>query len=125
MDSLRAARTAASMDLTKRETDALEALCDTFVPSLAFEAGEDPALFSISARDMGVAEKVAQALDRIDSSKRSAFRLFLALLENPVFIASLVARAKPFSRLSLSARERMISASCSAWCGSATSIASA
>ncbi|HJQ53547.1 MAG TPA: GMC family oxidoreductase [Gemmatimonadaceae bacterium] len=96
------------MNLTKRETDALEALCDTFVPSLAFEAGEDPALFSISARDMGVAGKVAQALDLIDSSKRSAFRLFLGLLENPIFIASLVARAARFSRLSLSMRERVL-----------------
>ena len=35
------------MKLTERETKALEALCDTFVPSLAFEKDEDPALFSM------------------------------------------------------------------------------
>jgi choline dehydrogenase-like flavoprotein len=96
------------MKLTKSETDALEALCDTFVPSLAFEPDEDPALFSMSARDMGVAQKVAEALDRIDSGKRSAFRLFLAMLENPVFIVSVSAKAMPFSRLPLPARERVL-----------------
>ena len=96
------------MKLTKSETNALEALCDTFVPSLAFEPDEDPALFSMSARDMGVAQKVAEALDRIDSGKRSAFRLFLAMLENPVFIVSVSAKAMPFSRLPLPARERVL-----------------
>ena len=96
------------MNLTKREMGALEALCDTFVPSLAFAPDEDPALFSMSARDMGVAGKVAEALYRIDSTKRAAFRLFLTLLENPVFIASVSAHATPFSRLSLPARERVL-----------------
>jgi hypothetical protein len=34
------------MNLTPRETAALDALADTFVPSLAFEKDEDPVLFS-------------------------------------------------------------------------------
>jgi len=52
------------MKLTERETAALEALCDTFVPSLAFEKDEDPALFSMSAADL---VKVNHYLTRADA----------------------------------------------------------
>src|SRR6202171_3729347 len=96
------------MILTHRETEALDVLCDTFVPSLAFTKDEDPALFSMSAADLGVSGRVAEALDRIDPAKREAFRLFLRLLENPLFIATVSANATRFSRLSLPARERIL-----------------
>ena len=65
------------MNLTHTETEALDALCDTFVPSLAFEKDEDPALFAMSAADLGVGGRVAQALEMIEPAKRDAFRLFL------------------------------------------------
>ena len=96
------------MNLTRREADALDALCDTFVPSLAFEKDEDPTLFSMSAADLGVGARIADALERIDPAKRDAFRFFLNLLENPLFIASMSARATRFSRLPLPARERVL-----------------
>ena len=92
------------MNLTHRETEALDVLCDTFVPSLAFSKDEDPALFSMSAGDLGVSARVAEALDRIEPAKCEAFRLFLRLLENPLFIATVSAKATRFSRLSQSAR---------------------
>ena len=47
------------MNLTHRETVALDALCDTFVPSLAFTNDEDPALFSMSAAVLGVSARIA------------------------------------------------------------------
>jgi choline dehydrogenase-like flavoprotein len=96
------------MNLTKRETDALDAVADTFVPSLAFAKDEDPVLFSMSAADLGVGARVAEALDRIDPAKRKAFRLFLGLLENPLFIAGVSSRAAPFSRLPLPVREQVM-----------------
>jgi choline dehydrogenase-like flavoprotein len=96
------------MNLTRRETEALDILCDTFVPSLAFTKDEDPALFSMSAADLGVAARVAEALDRIEPAKADAFRLFLRLLENPLFIATLSAKATRFSRLSQAAREKVL-----------------
>ena len=96
------------MNLTHRETVALDALCDTFVPSLAFSNDEDPALFSMSAADLGVSARVAEALDRIEPAKGEAFRLFLRLLENPLFIATVSASATTFSRLSQAARERVL-----------------
>ena len=96
------------MNLTHREQEALNALADTFVPSLAFEKDEDPVLFSMGASDLGVAARVAEALDRIDPAKRQGFRFFLRLLENPLFIASVSARASRFSRLSQSAREGVL-----------------
>jgi len=100
------------MNLTPRETEVLDALCDTFVPSLAFEKDEDPALFSMSAKDLGVSSLVAEALDRIEPAKRDAFRFFLKLLENPLFIATASASATKFSRLSQSVRERVLQRLC-------------
>ncbi len=96
------------MTLKPRETEALDALCDTFVPSLAFEKDEDPVLFSMAASDLGVSARVAAALEVIEPAKCDAFRLFLRLLENPLFIASVSASARPFSRLSHPARERVL-----------------
>lgn len=96
------------MNLTQRETAALDVLCDTFVPSLAFTKDEDPVLFSMSAADLGVSTRVAEALDRIDPAKSDGFRLFLRLLENPLFIATVSSRATRFSRLSQAGRERVL-----------------
>ncbi len=96
------------MNLTDRETAALDALADTFVPSLAFEKDENPVLFSMCAGDLGVSTRVAEALDQIDPEKRKAFRLFLRLLENPLFIAGLSSSATRFSRLPQSKREKVL-----------------
>jgi len=96
------------MNLTHRETEALDALADTFVPSLAFEKDEDPALFSMSASDLGVSAQVAEALERIDPAKRNAFRFFLRLLENPLFIAGMSSSASRFSRLPQAKREKVL-----------------
>ena len=96
------------MKLTHRETEALDALADTFVPSLAFEKDEDPALFSMSASDLGVSALVAEALGRIDPAKRNAFRFFLRLLENPLFIAGVSSSASRFSRLPQTQREKVL-----------------
>ena len=96
------------MSLTAREKEALDALCDAFFPSLAFEKDEDPTLFSMSAADLGVSARVAGALEIIDSDKAEAFRFFLRLLENPIFIASVGAKPTRFSRLSQQARERVL-----------------
>jgi choline dehydrogenase-like flavoprotein len=96
------------MMLTHRETAALDALADTFVPSLAFEKDEDPALFSMSASDLGVGALVAEALEQIDPAKRNGFRFFLRLLENPLFIAGMSSSATPFSRLPHASREKVL-----------------
>src|SRR5215208_3976098 len=96
------------MNLTQRETDALDALCDTFVPSLAFERDENPVLFSVSANDLGVSARVTEALEIIDPAKSRAFQLFLRLLENPFFIAGVSANPRRFSQLPRPARERVL-----------------
>jgi choline dehydrogenase-like flavoprotein len=96
------------MNLSLRETEALDALCDTFMPSLAFEKDEDPALFSMSAADLGVSARVAGALDMIEPAKSEAFRFFLRLLGNPLFMASVSRSAGRFSQLSQLQRERVL-----------------
>ena len=68
------------MTLTQTESVALNALADTFLPSLAFEKDEDPVLFSMGAGDLAVSARAAEALERIDPAKRNAFRFFLRLL---------------------------------------------
>jgi choline dehydrogenase-like flavoprotein len=96
------------VNLTQRETEALDALADTFVPSLAFAKDEDPVLFSMAASDLSVSAHVAEALEQIDPAKRNAFRFFLRLLENPLFIAGVSSRAARFSRLPHSNREKIL-----------------
>ena len=96
------------MNLTHRETEALDALCDTFVPSLAFERDEDPALFSMSAADLGVSARVAAALEMIEPAKREALRFFLRLLGNPLFMASVSRGTSRFALLTLRQRERVL-----------------
>jgi choline dehydrogenase-like flavoprotein len=96
------------MNLSQRETEALDALCDTFVPSLAFSDDEDPVVFSMSAGDLGVSSRVAAALDLIEPAKADAFRFFLRLLGNPLFMASVSRSATRFSQLSQSRRERVL-----------------
>ena len=96
------------MTLTPRESAGLDALAATFVPSLAFEKDEDPVLFSMGASDLGVSARVAEALERIDPEKRNAFRFFLRLLENPLFMAGISSTASRFSRLSQAKREKVL-----------------
>jgi len=96
------------MTLTPQESAGLDALADTFVPSLAFEKDEDPVLFSMGASDLGVSARVAEALERIDPEKRNAFRFFLRLLENPLFMAGVSSTASRFSRLPQAKREKVL-----------------
>ena len=96
------------MILTPKESAALDALADTFVPSLAFERDEVPVLFSMAASDLGVSARVAEALERIDPEKRNAFRFFLRLLENPLFMAGVSSTASRFSRLGQEKREKVL-----------------
>jgi choline dehydrogenase-like flavoprotein len=96
------------MILTPRESAGLDALAETFVPSLAFEKDEDPVLFSMGASDLGVSARVAEALERIDPEKRNAFRFFLRLLENPLFMAGVSSTASRFSRLGQEKREKVL-----------------
>src|SRR5437762_13089263 len=62
----------------------------------------------MSAADLGVGGRVAQALEMIEPAKRDAFRLFLRLLGNPLFMASVSRSASRFSQLSQSQRERVL-----------------
>src|SRR5258705_10549763 len=96
------------MTLTPTESAGLDALADTFFPSLAFGKDEDPVLFSMGASDLGVSARVAEALERIDPAKRNAFRFFLRLLENPLFIAGFSSSVSRFSRLSQGKRETVL-----------------
>jgi choline dehydrogenase-like flavoprotein len=51
---------------------------------------------------------VAEALEQIDPEKRNAFRFFLRLLENPLFMAGVSSTASRFSRLGQEKREKVL-----------------
>lgn len=96
------------MTLTDSEIAALDALCDTFVPSLAASGSDNPVLFNTSARELGTRARVAESLGRVEPAKRRRFRIFLALLENPLFMLTLTRRMSRFSRLAHADRERLL-----------------
>lgn len=95
-------------DLTPSERAALDALGDTFMPALGPASGDDPILFAASAAQLGVTARVLETLATIDPAKRKAFLLFLALLENPLFVAAMSGNFARFSLLSHPDRERLL-----------------
>src|SRR5438105_6315805 len=62
----------------------------------------------MSAADLGVSARVAQALEMIEPAKRDSFRFFLRLVGNPLFMASVSRSASRFSQLSQAQRERVL-----------------
>ena len=94
--------------LSPREKRTLAAICDALLPSMRPGPGDDPQLFAASARSVGVPEAMEQALEMVDPSSRTQFRLLLRVLELRPIVALLIGRARPFSRLSQKGRERLL-----------------
>ena len=95
--------------LTPEERIALDALCIALLPSLSPEEGDDPSLFALDAITRGVPDRVEQSLAGLSESDSSRFRLFLRMLEQPLFVAFQIGRPAKFSSLSQSEAERVLS----------------
>ncbi len=94
--------------LTRGELRTLEIICDTLLPALPPEDGDDAHLFSLSASSVGVAGAVQQALALLDGSQQRQFRLLLRALEQPATIRLLTGKSRRFTRLSQPDRERVL-----------------
>ena len=70
--------------------------------------GEDPGLFVLGARTLGLAEAVEEALPAEGSVRRKAFRRLLRALDSPVLGLLLLGRARRFASFAHPDRERYL-----------------
>lgn len=97
--------------LTPNEFALLEAICDTLLPSL-----EPPdkstaivaAYYRRCARDLHVAQQIAEKLGQESPEVRAAIRLFLSLFTAPPAGLILAGKARPFLALTQPERERYL-----------------
>lgn len=94
--------------LSTDERATLQALCDALLPALEPEGADDPALFATDASKRGVPERFENTVALLGESDRSRFRLFLKMLDQPLFIALQTGRAERFSALSSRDAERVL-----------------
>src|SRR2546430_16891240 len=89
--------------LSTEEFAILEAVCDTFFPSLEPPIGSSEviaAYYHRNARDLQVAQLLAETLAQENAQAMKEFRQLLALMASPVSGLLLAGSAKPFVALS-------------------------
>ena len=99
--------------LTPDEFSILEAVCETFLPSLEPPAGSSEAVaayYRRSAQDLHVAMLVAETLGQENEQAKKEFRQLLGLLNSPVAGLMLAGSPRPFKALSQEKREQYLSA---------------
>src|SRR5712692_5196371 len=97
--------------LTPDEFSILEAVCDTFFPSLDPPAGSSEgvvAYYRRSARDLDLAHLMAGALAQENAQAQTEFRQLLALMASPIAGLLLIGRTKPFVALPQEKREQYL-----------------
>jgi choline dehydrogenase-like flavoprotein len=97
--------------LTPAERRTLVSICETLMPALEPRQGDDPRLFRVSAKALGVAQAFEEALARLDPAQVSELRLLLRVMEFPLTTMVLVgrtARLRGFSKQSRKVRERAL-----------------
>ena len=96
------------MSVEGRTTDSkiLQAVCETLAPRMVVEP---MAFHGAGARDLGVAEGVAGAIESAASpAERRQFWLALRLIDHPVVNALMAGKPRRFRQMTLEARERML-----------------
>ncbi len=96
------------VDLTERERRSLVAVCDALLPRLEPSVGEDARLFALSARDVGVAGAVESAMQALSTRQVRELRLFLKLLDQPLFMLAATGRASDIASMEQAGRERAL-----------------
>lgn len=90
--------------LTAAERRVLDAVCQTFCPTLGPERGDDDTLFALGANDVRLSAAVQDTLATLSARQRKELRRFLRLLDARAFMM-LVART-PAGFASLNAERR-------------------
>jgi choline dehydrogenase-like flavoprotein len=72
--------------LTEGERATIEAVCDALLPSMDASGDESVELFRMSASQLGVPRAIEEAMRVFSPRQRRELRLFLRLLESPLFM---------------------------------------
>lgn len=97
--------------LNAREKQTLAQICDTFVPALEAENGDDPHLFRLKAADLNLADEVERAIEQVaDENSRRELRWFLWALEIGWLNRATARQSRPFSKLNLDERTAVLRA---------------
>ncbi len=97
--------------LTPKEFSILEAVCETFFPSLTPPSGSSEAVaayYRRSAGDLHVALLVAETLAQENATSQAQFHQLLSLMASPVSGLLLIGVPKAFVALSLEQREKYL-----------------
>ena len=97
--------------LTLQEFRVVEALCETFFPSLDPPAGADPAVeayYQRNGRDLHIAFLVAETLAQEDAATQQQLRQLFSLLQQPVSGLLLAGRPGAFIDLPQAQREKYL-----------------
>lgn len=96
------------MTLPPNERRVLEAVCQTLLPALEPQPGDNAALMALDAATLGVPEAMEQALARLPLDSWLRLRMLLRSLEQPAAMLLLAGRAAPFTALSPEQREQAL-----------------
>ena len=99
--------------LTQDEFSVLEAVCETLLPSLEPPEGSSSsvaAYYRRSARDLNVAQRVAETLSFENEQAKADFRKLVSLLSSPAAGLMLAGVPRPFKTLSQEKREKYLTA---------------
>jgi choline dehydrogenase-like flavoprotein len=98
----------APMYLTETERAILAVVCDAFHPRLTPGPGDDRALFSTSASDVGVPAAAEDAIARLHPSQQTELRQLLRLLDNALAVLLLGGPARGITTMSAVHRGRLL-----------------
>ena len=95
--------------LSERERRTLALVCETLIPALQAQDGEDERLFGVGASALNVAEQFEIAFERVtDDSQQQPLRLFFNLIENGLFNRLTAGQPEAFSKLTLDERTALL-----------------
>ena len=95
--------------LNPKEKQTLIYFCETLIPSLEPQAGDDPTLFKSSASDVNLADLLEDTLALVtNQEEQTQLRWFLRALENGLVNGLFAQQWCPFSEMPFEARERVL-----------------
>src|SRR5882724_9959202 len=84
--------------LNPTQKHTLTLICDTLVPALPADNGDDARLFGLSAGDIHLAKALEAGLEQVtEASDRVQLQLILNLFESPIFNRIAVGKMQAFS----------------------------
>jgi choline dehydrogenase-like flavoprotein len=101
--------------LTDSERRTLDAVCDALLPSIEPTAGESATLFALSAAQLGVPAAMEEAIRGFSARQKQELRLFLRLLESPLFLLVATGHRSGLTAMSRVQREAALYALATSW----------